>query len=330
MEKLSVLSTPQWEREIWSFIMEWFSAADSIEVKTSGSTGKPKSIPILKEHMAASAKATIQFLGLKPGDIALLCLPVKYIAAKMMIVRALVGGLDLHFVEPSSAPYLEKLDRIDFAAMVPLQVKAVLERQGAGQLEKIGNLIIGGGFVPIGLEKQLKDLKSNIWQTYGMTETVTHIAMRRINGPQASAFYTPLPGVNVSLDERDCLVIDAEQIGVAGLETNDVCELESEGMFRVLGRIDNVVNSGGVKLIPEVIEQKLQGFIEKEFYVAGLPDDTLGERLVIYIQGGQEMNREAFFLWEEMEKRLTGYEIPKEIIFKEGFEKTVSGKIIRG
>jgi O-succinylbenzoic acid--CoA ligase len=147
---------------------------------------------------------------------------------------------------------------------------------------------------------------------------------------ESSDYYSPLPGVEIALDDRSCLVISSPSIGVELLATNDACELNQNGQFRILGRIDNVVNSGGVKLFPEVIEQKLQGFTDKEFYLSGLPDDTLGEKLVIYIQGGQQQNREAFFLWKEMEKRLTGFELPKEIIFKESFEKTISGKIIRG
>lgn len=329
MEKLSALSTPQWEREIWTFMLNWFFAEDSMEVQTSGSTGKPKTIRIRKEHMIASARATIEFLGLKRGTVSLLCLPMKFIAGKMMVVRSLVGGWDLHFVEPSSNPSLENPDEIDFCAMIPMQVKSVLDLSGIVQLEKIKNLIIGGGFMPPGLEENLKGLKSNIWQTYGMTETITHIAMRRISGPDPSGYYAPLPGVKVISDERGCLVIDAEQIGVKSLATNDVCEMDAKGRFRVMGRIDNVVNSGGVKLFPELIEQKLQGFTEREFYVAGQPDSTLGEKLVLYIQGGPEMNREAYYLWQEIEKRLTGYDIPKEIIFKERFEKTISGKIIR-
>lgn len=328
-EKLSLLSTPQWEREIWTFITEWFSAKDTLEVKTSGSTGKPKSILIKKAHMAAGAKATIEFLDLKARDISLLCLPVKYIAGKMMVVRSLVGGLDLHSVEPSSRPSFDHLDRVDFCAMVPMQVKSLLEVSGVARLEKIRNLIIGGGFLPDGLEDQLMSLSTNVWQTYGMTETITHIAMRRINGAMRSAYYSTLPDVHVELDDRDCLVITSKRIGVETLATNDVCELDAKGRFRILGRIDNVVNSGGVKIFPEEIEQKLQGFTGREFYISGLPDETLGEKLVISIQGGPELNREAFYLWKEIEKRLTGYEIPREIIFKEKLEKTSSGKIIR-
>jgi O-succinylbenzoic acid--CoA ligase len=328
-EKLSVLTTPQWERDIWSFITQWFSADHELEVTTSGSTGNPKTVSIKKDLMRASARATLSFLELKPGHTALLCLPVKYIAGKMMIVRALEGELDLHFVEPATLPDFDNLERIDFCAMVPMQVKSVLDAKGQAYLERIQKLIIGGGFLLPGLKEKLQAVHTEIWQTYGMTETITHIAMRKLNGKQASEYYAPLPGVATDVDESGCLAISCSYLDLADLQTNDLVEINADGSFKVLGRIDNVVNSGGVKLLPEVIEQKLQGFTDREFYVAGLPDEHFGERPVLYVQGGSEMNREAFYLWKEIEKRLTGYEIPKEIIFKESFEKTVSGKIIR-
>jgi O-succinylbenzoic acid--CoA ligase len=328
-EKLSVLGTPQWEREIWSFLTQWFSSDDTIDVITSGSTGMPKEIQIKKEHMKASARATVAFLGLSPGNTSLLCLPVRYIAGKMMIVRALESGLDLHFVEPSSMPDLEKFDRIDFSAMVPIQVKSLIEAHGMGYLEKIRNLIIGGGFLLPGMEDQIRQMTTAVWQTYGMTETITHIALRRLNGEQASEYYSPLPGVKLGVDQYSCLQIECSYLGINHLQTKDLVEINEEGDFKIRGRVDNVINSGGVKLFPEQLEKKLEGFLESEYFLGGMPDDRLGERLVLLIESEKEFDKQVFYLWKEIERRLSGYRIPKEIIFLKEFVRTGNGKINR-
>lgn len=278
--------------------------------------------------MKASAKATLDFFNLKRGDSALLCLPVKYIAGKMMIIRALSGGLDLRFSEPLSIPDLSNLEQVTFSAMVSLQVSGLLETNaGIDQLNKIQTLLVGGSFLPSELEKKLKTINTKIWQTYGMTETITHIALREVNGSNASEWYKPLPGVEINSDERGCLVIDAKHLGVDQLSTNDLAEINAKGEFRILGRIDNVVISGGVKLHPEPIEHKLQGFIPYEFFIAGQPDSKLGERLVLIIEGS--LSQEERHLWESIRQILSGYEIPKAIIFTPQFIRTENGKIKR-
>jgi o-succinylbenzoate---CoA ligase len=328
--KISSEKIEGWEKEVFSFILEWLSFSSAIKVQTSGSTGKPKEFFLEKKFMEASAIATLDFFKLKPGDSALLCLPVNFIAGKMMIARAFVGGLNLILTKPATVPKINNVQKIDFCAMVPSQVAGILEeKNGVEQLEGIQNLIVGGSFLPENLESKIRNLKTNIWQTYGMTETITHIALRKLNGKNAHSWYTPLNGVETSLDERGCLVINSERIGVSHLVTNDLAELKKDGKFKILGRIDNVIISGGIKLIPEEIEKKLSGWVENDFYLSSLPDEKLGNKLVLYIEDDGKLSKQVYQLWEKIEDKLSGFEIPKEIIFSRYFKRTTSKKIIR-
>ena len=318
----------QWKKDVLHFVINWMSGAETMSVTTSGSTGEPKKISLSKTHMEASAKATLDFFGLKPSDKALLCLPEKYIAGKMMIVRSLIGKLDLYCIEPAAAP-LAKLPEIDFAAMTPAQVSALMEsEEGIRFLNNIRQLILGGSFIPEKLEKQIQHLKTAVWHTYGMTETITHIALRKVNGEDASQWFTPLSGVKIQLTDDDCLQIDAQQIGVFSLKTNDLVEISKNG-FRILGRKDNVVISGGIKLFPEQIEKKLIGIIKDRFFFTGIQDDRFGEKLVLVVESTNEPKLSKDQFLELIRDNLSGYEIPKEIIFVDEIKITSSGKIIR-
>lgn len=274
-----------------------------MEVTTSGSTGVPKKIRLQKEHMRASAQKTLRYLNLQPGDRSLLCLPVSKIAGMMMLVRWVEGGLDLWPVPPSSTP-IPPGESFDFAAMVPLQVKESLD-----SLHRIGKLIIGGGAIDPELEKQLRPMPGAIYHTYGMTETISHVAMRRINGNEAMDYFEAVPGVSFSQDQRQCLVIDAPDIGVKGMITNDVVETLDGQRFRWLGRADNVVNSGGVKLHPELLEQKT-GNVGFDYFLAGMPDERLGEKLVLVIDRETEIREEKI---NKLLAALQGYERPREV-----------------
>lgn len=330
LEKLSTLGTPSWEREIWSFILKWLSNEQSIEVMTSGSTGDPKQIELLKTSMVASAQATISFFDLKIGDLALLCLPVKYIAGKMMVVRALVGGLDLKFVEPSAAPDLSSFDEIDFAAMTPMQAANLLKDTGDKQLLiKIKKLILGGSSLPLNLENKLQELDTEIWQTYGMTETITHIAMRKVNGKNRSEWYQALSEVKLESGEDDRLLISYPKIGIDKMLTNDVVEFNKLGQFKIAGRHDSVVNSGGVKLFPELIEKKIESLFENAFFLTGIQDKTLGERLVLVIENVEPDEKTYSNLMEKLKTKLSGFEVPKEIVFRKKLKRTGNGKLIR-
>lgn len=323
--------TPIWERDIFRFILDWISPMEYIEIQTSGSTGIPKVMEVDKIHVEASARATIDYLELKKGGIAFLCLPIQYIAGKMMVVRALIGGMDLYFAEPTSTPDMSAMDNIEFAGMIPMQVSKLLETEkGKKELNKIQKLIIGGSFVPTSLEEKVASLPNKIWSTFGMTETITHIALRRLNGTEKSDWYEPLPTVKVSLDERGCAVIDASYIGVKGLITNDLAQIKTGGNFRILGRIDNTVMSGGLLLFPEVIEKKLHGHFGLEFFIAGLRDHDLGERLVIFIEDPKkELVDKEKEIMKAIEEKLTGYEVPRSIIFMDEFTRTRNSKIMR-
>lgn len=323
--------TPSWEKDIFRFILDWISPMEYIEIQTSGSTGAPKVMEVDKTQVEASARATIDYLELKEGSIAFLCLPTQYIAGKMMIVRSLIGGMDLHFAEPISTPDMSSMDKIEFAGMIPMQASKLLETEkGRKELSKIKKLIIGGSFVPTSIEDKVASLPNKIWSTFGMTETITHIALRRLNGTERSDWYAPLPTVKVSLDERGCVIIDAGYIGVKGLITNDLAQIDAEGKFRILGRIDNTVMSGGLLLFPEVIEKKLHGHFGLEFFIAGLRDPELGEQLVIFIEDPKkELADKEKDIMKGLEEKLTGYEVPRSIIFIDEFSRTGNSKILR-
>lgn len=289
-----------------------------MEVHTSGSTGVPKSIRIPKRYMEASAKMTLTFLGLQKGDRALLCMSPAHIGGIMMVIRALLGELKLEVVEPSARP-LENLDgSFDFAAMVPYQVEASMD-----DLHRIKNLIIGGGPISPELEERLKVLPNNIYHTYGMTETISHIAMRKVNGAD-NEWFKVMPDVELKTDARGCLVINAPNLGASGIVTNDLVELEDSKTFKWLGRIDNVVNSAGLKLHPESIEQKI-GSIGQPYFLAGIKDPKLGESLVMIVEGDTPEQ-------SKLDQYFTGlhkYEMPKQVFSISHFRMTESGKLSR-
>ena len=267
---------------------EWLNDSDSMLVHTSGSTGEPKPLWVKKRRMQASAERTCRFLGLKAGDTALLCLPTNYIAGKMMVVRSLVCGLQLTRVAPSGHPLATVGDRsFDFVAMVPMQVYNSLgvpaERAA---LMRIRHLIIGGGAIDETLEEALRPLPNAIWATYGMTETLSHIALRRVNGTEASLWFTPMDGITVSTDEDNCLIINAPAICDTPIQTNDIAVLAPDGCrFRILGRRDNIICSGGIKIQPEELERTLRPHLPFPFLISKRPDPRLGECVVMLIAG---------------------------------------------
>ena len=263
--------------DINEFLNEWQNDSDTVWVHTSGSTGKPKPMQVEKRRMEASARITCDFLGLKEGDTALLCMSLDYIAGKMMVVRALTCGLRLISVEPKGCPQWE--GAIDFAAMVPMQVWNLVQ-QAPERLRQIRHLIIGGGAISDELADALKDMPNHIWSTYGMTETLSHIALRRLNGAERSEWYTPFDGVEVSLNEEECLVIHAPAVHEGILVTNDIAELK-DGKFRIKGRKDNVVCSGGIKIQIEEVERMLSVHLKVPFLITKKADKKFGEQVVL-------------------------------------------------
>ena len=333
--------TKNFSSDTFSFLSEFLSVSETISVQTSGSTGKPKLIVVKKEFMINSALATGEFFDLKENTTALLCMNPSFIAGKMMLVRAMVLGWQLDIVPPSSNPLKTLEKHYDFCAMVPMQVYHSFDN-----LNRIKKIIIGGGVVSKELEIKLQTIKTEVFATYGMTETITHIAVRRVNffsslreGTTKQSHYKILPNINISKDNRGCLVIDAPKVSSNTIVTNDLVDLISDKEFQWLGRFDNIINSGGIKLIPEQIEEKLAEIISDRFFVAGIDDTVLGEKLVLIVEKGSKIQR---FKGSEMLKTqhvilnevknlnsLSKYEIPKEIYFLEKFVETDTKKIQR-
>jgi len=314
-------SGAHYEISIGKFFQEWLSSNETVLVRTSGSTGTPKDIELSKHKMINSAKATGTFFKLAENTTALLCLPSNYIAGKMMLVRAMTLGWDLHIVAPEKDAITQYDNDYDFVAMVPYQV-----HYSINYLNKIKKLIIGGGSISKELNDQLQEVDAEVFATYGMTETITHIAVRRINGLAKTMDYTALPDVKFSVDDRNCLTIEAPEVSDNNVLTNDVVRLISPTSFEYLGRIDNVVNSGGVKLFPEQIEAKIAAFIDRPFIIASEKNDALGEQLILILEEDATKEKPNF---NQVFSVLTNYERPKKIYSFSKFPFTETGKIKR-
>lgn len=314
-----------YEKTIGSFLTDWLNDKDHLFVKTSGSTGQPKTIKLKKQAMVNSAIATGDFFYLQPGNTALHCLPSHYIAGKMMFVRAMILGLEIDCVQPSSHPIFDYEKHYDFCAMVPLQLERTIN-----YVYNISTIIVGGSKVEESLLDKIKDCKSKFYETYGMTETVTHVAVKALQSQtiKEDTYFKALPNVSFITDKRNCLVINAPKLVKDILVTNDVVDLESKTAFKWLGRYDNVINSGGVKLFPEQIEAKLQAILKQRFFVASLPDKTLGEQLILVVENSSESIETLSKVIKDL-KSLSKFEIPKQIFTMEKFTETETGKIQR-
>ncbi len=267
------------------FLEEWNNASDCVLVHTSGSTGKPKPMMVEKRRMLASARITCDFLGLKEGDSALLCMPLDYIAGKMVVVRSIERKLRLIDVKPSGHP-LKDIDVVPtFAAMVPIQVfNSMQVPEELEKLRSIKHLIIGGGAIDADMARELRSFPNAVWSTYGMTETLSHIALRRLSGNDADDYYSPFDSVSVSLADDGCLVIDAPEVCNHSLKTNDIAEFSDDGRrFRIIGRKDNVIDSGGIKLHIEDIEAKLKPVLKCPFIITKKKDGKFGEIVVLLV-----------------------------------------------
>ncbi|HAX16590.1 MAG TPA: O-succinylbenzoic acid--CoA ligase [Leeuwenhoekiella sp.] len=311
-----------YEQELGEFILDWLNDKDYVLVNTSGSTGAPKSIKLLKKHMVNSAKATGKRFDLEAGATALHCLPTRFIAGKMMLVRAVILGWKLDVVPPKSNPLDQVLKRYDFSAMTPFQLDNSIAR-----MHLLAKLIVGGGPFSQTLKELVQDCPTKIYETYGMTETITHIAVRRVNSKKNREGEPPfktLSKVTVSKDERGCLVIKAPRVATDPIVTNDLVDLISYKKFHWLGRIDNVINSGGIKLYPESIEKKLAHQIDVPFIIGAEEDSVLGEKLILVIEcdsfDASRLNFEV----------LGKYETPKRIYCTPKFIRTNNGKVKRG
>ncbi|WP_457618627.1 AMP-binding protein [Lutibacter sp.] len=315
--------------EVTNFLQQWFNDSLFIEVKTSGSTGEPKVVKLQKTHMENSAKATGKYFKLPKATTALLCLSPSYIAGKMMLVRALTLGWHLDIVKPTSKPLKNRDKQYDFSAMVPMQLHNSLN-----ELYKIMKLIVGGGVVSEGLLDKIQNISTEVFATYGMTETITHIAVKKLNNCHSElveeSHYKTLPDVIISIDKRGCLVIDAPKISNEKVITNDLVILISEKEFKWLGRFDTIINSGGIKLIPEQIEINIGRILTARFFVSGIPDAILGEKLILVVEcANKEIDKEELLKKIKKLKLVSSYEIPKEVYFLNKFAVTETKKINR-
>jgi O-succinylbenzoic acid--CoA ligase len=300
------------EKEIGKFLLDWLNNESFVLVKTSGSTGIPKQIVLQKSAMIASAKATGLFFNLIPKSTSLLCLSANYIAGKMMLVRAITLGLHLDTIDPTSTPLASK--KYNFIAMVPLQVQKSLSK-----LHLADNVLIGGTKVSFSLSESILKTNCNAYESYGMTETISHIAIKKIG----ELYFTVLPNVTISMDERSCLVIEALELSKEKIITNDIVEILNATQFVLKGRIDNVINSGGIKIFPEEIEELIGKHISVPFFIVSKPDEILGEKVILVIEA------KPFSIENNVFSELSKYQIPKEILFLESFVRTETQKINR-
>lgn len=330
LEQHEMDDMPDYLQEIFNFLKDWFDDYNYIKAYTSGSTGKPKEIILSKEMMEISARATISFLSLKKGDNILLSLSAGYIAGKMMLVRALVGSFNVIVIRPESVLRIPSSDRINLAAMVPMQVEATLDEFGTGAFDLIDSLIIGGAVVKPELQKRLDTVKASCFATYGMTETASHVALRYLNGKESNGeIYNGLPGIIFKQDTRDCLVIDAPDLLGHLLVTNDIVELIDEKSFKWIGRYDFVINSGGIKLFPEKIEKKISSIMRVPFYLTKRFSDKLGEEMVLVLEKDNISEVEKTEMLEQISALVSKYEKPKDILFMHPFAYSDTGKILR-
>ena len=325
------------------FLSEWNSPSPYVHVQTSGSTGTPKPMLVEKSRMLASARITNDFLGLHPGDTTLLCMSLDFIAGKMMVVRALERHLNLITVEPSGHPLCHTGDRnccdipsechssscpqcdISFAAMVPLQVYNSLQvPEERERLKQIKHLIIGGGAIDDDLAAELKTFPNAVWSTYGMTETLSHIALRRLSGPDASDWYTPFPSVTVSLSDDSTLIIDAPEVCADRLITNDIAKIFSDNSkFRIIGRKDNTICSGGLKIQPEELERQLRPYMRVPYLISKRPDSKFSEIVVLLTEGPTDDARQI------CERVLPKYHHPRAYVHVVHIPLTATGKPAR-
>jgi len=315
----------EWEKKIYSFVLDWISDTPFIVQTSSGTTGHKKEFHLPKKLMTASARKTCEILEITSEQTGLLCLPVEYIAGKMMIVRAFESGMNLLLTDPKGTPDLSTFEKIGFTALVPLQVFNLLN--AGNSLKKIERLIVGGGEINAELEKQLSQMPNAIYATYGMAETSSHVALRRVNGSDKSKFFTAIPGAHFGVDERSCLIIHADHLENP-IVTNDLVELIDPLTFRWLGRFDNLINSGGVKIVPEELEALFSMTTGLSGAFIGMPDAKLGSKLVLVIEKNL-LNTNPSELSETLKSHFPKLHQPKEIIVVDEIPRNASFKIDR-
>jgi O-succinylbenzoic acid--CoA ligase len=304
--------TPDWKKGVFGFITGFLEGGPMFQ-ESSGTTGIPKKFVLDRKAMQTSARKTLSWFGLERGDPVLLCLPVRYIAGKMMIVRALLGGLDLHLKEPDSRPFREEKRKFSFVPLVPLQLYESLKNQD--DISLTDTILIGGAESGPGLRKLLGNIGTpGIFESFGMTETYSHFALRRINGPAPDPLFRVMEGIQTELDGRGCLVVNIPGITSGPVVTNDMVEIFEDGRsFRWLGRADNLINTGGIKLNPELLEDRIASILGTEGILVSVPDEGLGMKMVLVAEGDPEKRLPENWL-ASLKMQLASHEVPRQII----------------
>lgn len=320
-----------YEKQVIDFAVRWLSHEQTFSFQTSGSTGSPKSINFSRQQIEDSVALTQKAFHLQAGQTALLCLDMNFVAAKLMIARALIIDMDLLVSEPSGNPLASIHQPIDFAALVPYQIIQAL-RHTEQNVDLVRTIILGGAAVSPTLAKALSNRATAFYETYGMTETLTHIALKRID--TVTKDFTTLPGIAIAVDERKCLQITAPHIQAESIATNDIINLTSPTTFQLVGRFDSIINSGGIKISPEAIEQKIaevmaQYFPASAFIISSLPDAQLGHQVVLLIETQPITKSIESTIFQILKEIVTRYEMPKQILALPQFVRTASGKINR-
>ncbi|MFM8913686.1 MAG: AMP-binding protein [Flammeovirgaceae bacterium] len=329
----TTLPQSAFEQHLISFWNEWQGGQEEFELKTSGSTGTPKKITVQRSQLIASARMTLAALGLRQKDTALICLDSRYIAGRMMLVRSWVGDMNMVALEPTANPFQALANEsIDFVALVPYQLKTILNAPEKKWFNQIKHVIVGGAPLNEGTKKLLQPFSAQFYETFGMTETLSHVALKKVNGPERSDYFHVLPGVRIWQDERACLGIEAPHLPTE-IITNDVVEMKSLEEFIWLGRVDNVINSGGIKVFPESTERKIEQIfaelkLTNRYFVAGIPDEKWGQRVALIIEGKlpQAVQGQLEYL---LKKRLSKFEIPRSVECIAQFAETATGKLDR-
>ncbi len=321
------------EKSTLAFCREWLGGEHEFSLYTSGSTGTPKKIILNRSQMEASARLTIDALHLKSETNSLVCLDTQYIAGKMMLVRSLINSMNIIAVEPEANPLSKLKNRIDFAAFVPYQVEKILN-ESKSKLDEIECAIVGGAAVSAALHEKMKHTSCKMFATYGMTETISHIALQKLNGEDAADVFNAQPGMLINVDNRGCLTIKADYLGIDPVITNDLVELLSPSTFKWLGRFDNVINTGGVKVSPENVEKIFEKLFHKHgikhrFFVGSKPNQKLGQQVILVIEATTLPDNQQQELIKEASLLLGKYELPKAILFVSPFIETATGKINR-
>jgi o-succinylbenzoate---CoA ligase len=323
------------ERSTFDFIRAWFSGQEEFDIKTSGSTGDPKIIRILRKQMIESALLTERALGLKNSESCLICIDTKFIGGMMMLVRAFTSRLRIFAVDPSADP-MEKLPPgqwVSFAAFVPYQIENILESKRPHSLDDVDKVIIGGAPLRESTIEKFKTYRSHFYATYGMTETISHVALQKLNGENRSDFFDTLPGISIDLDDRGCMLLKVPYLE-STIITNDVVELLSPTRFKWKGRFDHIINTGGIKVNPEKVEAAIARVFETSsfnarFFVHGVEDPYLGSRVVLVIEANKIDEHFLSKLYPSLAAVLSPFEIPKEAFLVSGFSLTENGKINR-